>query len=358
MYANHSNQKFDEIRGDIRDIAQSGKYYCTHEIARELSNIQNGLDHIKLDNNISSTSKFKGSPAINTYTTGPPNLDRVSYHLSQLKNVMDIENLQGKQENQLRERHHWAIQNLRGIQQDLDPHTYQAAERIRQFGDHIGVTDSYTGYRHNLTRGSREPFKMRTAWMDKNNNTGYMGALNVARNYHDTRERQSAMIRPKTAPTLLGSKIQYGYTAEPKFDYRGYQTIDSIYPRSNTFYQTSSPSVSHKLQETKALNAYNSIPQENPTMTTTDPRGMQFMSVQEQAGINTKFPGRTEYMTKYMRPPMDTPTSAFNINPTPNFHLHGRPLGHDTYNQSNTEYQVRYEWPDSDKIVRMPWLRK
>jgi hypothetical protein len=30
---------------------------------------------------------------------------------------MDIENLQGKQENQLRERHHWAIQNLRGIQQ-------------------------------------------------------------------------------------------------------------------------------------------------------------------------------------------------------------------------------------------------
>jgi hypothetical protein len=37
----------------------------------------------------------------------------------------------------------------------------------------------------------------------------------------DTRERQSAMIRQKTAPTLLGSKIQYGYTAEPKFDYRG-----------------------------------------------------------------------------------------------------------------------------------------
>jgi hypothetical protein len=37
----------------------------------------------------------------------------------------------------------------------------------------------------------------------------------------DTREKQSAMIRPKTSPTLLGSKIQYGYTAEPKFDYRG-----------------------------------------------------------------------------------------------------------------------------------------
>ena len=69
MYANHSDQKIDEIRRDIKDIAQSGKYYCTQEIARELSKIQNGLDHIKLDNNISSSSKFKGSPGIQTLTS-------------------------------------------------------------------------------------------------------------------------------------------------------------------------------------------------------------------------------------------------------------------------------------------------
>lgn len=359
MYS-HTNQKIDEIRRDIDNIAQSGNYYCTQEIGRELSNIRNGLDHMRLDNNISSTSKFKGSPGLNTYTSGPPDLDRVSNHLSHLKHVMDIENLQGKQENQLRERHHYAVQNLRGIQQDLDPHTYQAADRIRQFGDHIGVTDSYTGYRNNLSRGSREPFQMRTAWADKNCNTGYMGALNAARKFHEDRERQSAMMRPKTAPSLLGSKIQYGFNAQPKFDYRGYQTIDSIYPRSNTFHQTSGPAVSWKLNETKAENSLNKFPRESPyqTMTTTDPRGMQSMSVQEQAGINTRFPGPTEYSTKFERPPMDIPTSAFNINPTPNFHLHGRPLGTETYDACNTEYQVRYEWPDSNKIVRMPWLRK
>lgn len=37
----------------------------------------------------------------------------------------------------------------------------------------------------------------------------------------EDRERQSAMMRPKTAPSLLGSKIQYGFNAQPKFDYRG-----------------------------------------------------------------------------------------------------------------------------------------
>lgn len=144
------------------------------------------------------------------------------------------------------------------------------------------------------------------------------------------------------------------------FLFIGYQTIDSIYPRSNTFYETSAPTVSQKLQETKALNAFNAVPRESTKMaaTFTQPRGMQYMSVQEQAGINTKFPGRTEYMTKYEQPPPDVATSAFNINPTPNFHLHGRPLGTDTFDPSNTEYQVRYEWPDSNKIVRMPWLRK
>ncbi|VDI78448.1 Hypothetical predicted protein, partial [Mytilus galloprovincialis] len=139
-----------------------------------------------------------------------------------------------------------------------------------------------------------------------------------------------------------------------------YQTIDSIYPRSNTFHQSTGPAVSWKLNETKAENSLNKFPRESPyqTMTTTDPRGMQCMSVQEQAGINTRFPGPTEYSTKFERPPMDIPTSAFNINPTPNFHLHQRPLGTETYDAVNTEYQVRYEWPDSNKIVRMPWLRK
>lgn len=58
--------------------------------------------------------------------------------------------------------------------QDLEPFTYTATDRIRQFGDHVGVTDRYTGYRHNLTRGSRDPFKMETSWMEKGKTTAFM----------------------------------------------------------------------------------------------------------------------------------------------------------------------------------------
>ena len=56
--------------------------------------------------------------------------------------------------------------------QDMAPFTYGAADRIKQFGDHIGVTDRYTGYRNNLTRGTREPFKLGTSWMDKTTKGG------------------------------------------------------------------------------------------------------------------------------------------------------------------------------------------
>lgn len=107
------------------------------------------------------------------------------------------------------------------------------------------------------------------------------------------------------------------------------------------------------------MNAFNATSRDDssiPRMSAT--KGPVTLSVQEQAGINTTFPGRTEYMHKYQTPPMDIPTSDFNINPKPNFLLHGRPLGETTYERHSTEYQTRYEFPDSNKIVRMPWLRK
>ena len=56
--------------------------------------------------------------------------------------------------------------------QEMGPFTHGAADRIKQFGDHIGVTDRYTGYRNNLTRGTREPFKLGTSWMDKTTQGG------------------------------------------------------------------------------------------------------------------------------------------------------------------------------------------
>jgi hypothetical protein len=58
--------------------------------------------------------------------------------------------------------------------QEMAPFTFQATDRIKQFGDHVGVTDRYTGYRHNLTRTSQDPTKMQQSWMDPGKVTGFM----------------------------------------------------------------------------------------------------------------------------------------------------------------------------------------
>ena len=82
-------------------------------------------------------------------------------------------------------------------------------------------------------------------------------------------------------------------------------------------------------------------------------------SIQEQCGINTTFPGKTEYMKRYKPPPPDDNTKDYNINPRPDFsNLNGRPQMKMVWTPNHTEYHTRYEWPDSEKIVRLPWLRK
>lgn len=134
----------------------------------------------------------------------------------------------------------------------------------------------------------------------------------------------------------------------------GYQTIDSVYPRSNTMFMGEASS--QALSNLKTMNALNATASGNQGFVAM-PRGHRNLSVQEQAGINTTYPGRTEYMTRYKSPPSDVRTSDFIVNPTPNFMLHGRPLGLTTYTPSFTEYQKRYEWPDGNKIVKLPWRR-
>ncbi|KAH3735917.1 hypothetical protein DPMN_042478 [Dreissena polymorpha] len=136
----------------------------------------------------------------------------------------------------------------------------------------------------------------------------------------------------------------------------GYQTVDSIFPRSRTMFAEGTAGRSQALSNLKASNALNATATDNQGFTAM-PRGHKNLSVQEQAGINTTYPGKTEYMTRYKSPPTDVKTSHFIVNPTPNFMLHGRPLGLTTYSPSFTEYQTRYEWPDSNKIVKLPWRR-
>jgi len=120
---------------------------------------------------------------------------------------------------------------------------------------------------------------------------------------------------------------------------------------------------SDHINSVKFLNGMNATLASRPgekgqEMMTQTPRGPRAMSVQEQAGINTTFPGRSEYMQRYAAPQDSPRTSDFLINPTPNMNIHGRPLGKASYIPSFTEYQTRYDWPDGEKVVKLPWMRK
>ena len=59
MYANGRSvlaPTINSIKRDIEEICQSGNYYVTEEIGSTLNKLTNGLDHLKLDNYLVSTS--------------------------------------------------------------------------------------------------------------------------------------------------------------------------------------------------------------------------------------------------------------------------------------------------------------
>lgn len=59
--ANALRSSVNTVKADIADILNSGTYYCTEEIARELSAINNGLEHLKLDNTLLESKEWQSS---------------------------------------------------------------------------------------------------------------------------------------------------------------------------------------------------------------------------------------------------------------------------------------------------------
>jgi len=319
------------VKGDIQDVLQSGNFYVTEEIARELSQINNALEHIALDNTFLSTSEdwqkkpgnFTTRQAAEQMSGALSAVNQVGNSLYEYKSKLANRNVLGKQENELREMHQWAITSLKCCQQDMEPFTANASDRIKQFGDAMGVTDRYTGYRANLTRGTRDPFKMETKWVDPSGELGLMNSL--------TRSNTS------------------------------YRTIDSVYPKAGGATARGAAG-GNIMDEVRAINSLNAsaacdrqdrLASQRPTSSAPYER----MCVQEQAGINTTFPGRTEYMQRFKAPATDEPTCDFRINPSPNFAIYGRPMQTAGYVPSFTEYQTRYDWPEAEKIEKTPWLR-
>ena len=66
--ANALRSTIRTIEADIEDILRSGNYYCTEEIARELTAIRNGLEHLNLDGTLLSSKEWQG--AFNPRRTG------------------------------------------------------------------------------------------------------------------------------------------------------------------------------------------------------------------------------------------------------------------------------------------------
>ncbi|KAL8606782.1 hypothetical protein ACOMHN_049611 [Nucella lapillus] len=366
------------VESDIEDISKSGSYYCTEEIARELNAIRNGLEHLRLDSTLLASDEWQESfnPRDSaSFLSGATSLlDRASARLFDYKNQLKAVPMGEKQENEVREMHQWAMTTLQTIQRDLEPYTYGATDRIRQFGDHIGVTDRYTGYRSNLTRGPNQSSTLETHWMDKGAKTGFMNPAPNSTSWN----RQSNSQRPhlltshweSVPPDNIGSlrsQVRFSNDRAPMTIFRGYRTIDSLYPRSNTFTAPGiraggAPNPSEHVENLRFLNGMNAVlaSQVAKNGTTTPPgqdkeTGHHIMTVQEKAGINTVFPGRTEYMQRYT-PPMNVQRiSDFLINPRPDMQIHGRPLGKAHYDPTYTEYQNRYDWPDGKKISTHPW---
>ncbi|KAK2151879.1 hypothetical protein LSH36_347g00009 [Paralvinella palmiformis] len=300
------------VKSDLGHVMHGGDFYATPEVCREMKHIESGIDHIRLDHDFLRSSREWGnqwSPeSVNMSKQGAiVAMDRATGTLQDIKNNMNARRIQSLQENQVRNSHQKSVTQLRGVERNMGPYAHESIDRIKQFCDHIGVTDRYTGYRNNLNRGTRDPVKLGYSWLDNQNKNPFNNSLNVG-------------WKP-------------GSTVPSRHSYSGPAMRGSLSaPASRPHGQVD-------------VNA-------NPNMTHTT------RSIQEQCGINTNFPGHTEYMDRYVHPPKDQATPAYIVNPLPDYGIHGRPLGQPKFERMGTEYQTRYEWPDGNKIVKLPWLRE
>ncbi|XP_041361743.1 uncharacterized protein LOC121377723 [Gigantopelta aegis] len=346
-----ATREIDSVRNDIQDILCSGNYYCNDELAREMTKINNGLNHLRLNESLDCMPKHRYHGKINN-TSGL--VDKVSGYLYEYRQKMHGQNVKGKQENEIREQHQWAMANLKSIQQEMDQHATNARNRISEFGDIIGVTDRFTGYRNNLLS---RPDAFVPNWTTRSQTTtGFPGRESF-------RGRAVRMSVPLIGGTVHDD-ITFGSVRPCSMQYKGYRTIDSLYPRRTVLQRRGDPCYSRTIDDVKTINLMNSqswspngggtgngsLMRNDPTLAKTP---------QEMAGINMVFPGKTEYMLRYNRPLTDMPTCDFTVNPKPDYSLYGRTLGKpDPDCPKTTEYQVRYEWPDGRRLVKFPWLRK
>lgn len=83
----------------------------------------------------------------------------------------------------------------------MNPYVSSSVDHIKQFCDHVGVTERYTGYRHNLNRGNRDPVRLGYSWLDNQKKNALNGTLNVG-----WRQAPSSAVAPRNSLPQLETR--------------------------------------------------------------------------------------------------------------------------------------------------------
>lgn len=332
-------QQNETLDRDIRNlqttfnqILTSGTHYLTQEITSHVQLINNALDNIKLDHEFRRSSKnWSKQFDANEMQTDRAYVQQIIRQgedlIRELNTYLHTTTVQNKEENQLRELHSWACDSLKNYLNNLQPFASGSYARLDNIAHHLGVTDRYTGYRHNLTRSGNQPLNVHTVWADRK-----LPRVGTAGRHQSTPDwKQSVHAYRHYGPSVT---------------------------------TTSNPLTANHNQKLLGYLQTKAQPSTELRRPTTTPNFMSRSMISEsdldrevrKAGINLIYPGKTEFMDRYTKP-AELPISPFTINPQPDFSLPGRPLARLVPDSFNSEYTRSYVFPDATKVEKFPWLR-
>ncbi|CAF2713630.1 unnamed protein product [Rotaria sp. Silwood2] len=334
----HQNEVLEKdiksLQFKFNQILTSGCHYYTQEIANHIKHINNALDNIKLDHEFQRGSKnWAKQFDSNQMKLNETNIEQLiaqGYSLTQeLNTCLHTTTVKNKEENQIRELNSWTCSTLLDYLQALQPSASGSYARLDNIAHHLGVTDRYIGYRHNLTRSGNQPLNVHTIWADRK------------------LPRSKTFIQQPSTPdwkAWVHAYRHYGPSATTTTTTSNEQTTNNNQKLLGYLQPTQTTTESNQ-SSTKSNFYSQSCIYDN-----------DYNNEVRKAGINLTFPGETEFMDRYKKPE-ELPYSPFTINPQPDYTLPGRPLARVVPDSFNSEYTRSYVFPDSSKIEKFPWLR-
>ncbi|KAF8569263.1 hypothetical protein P879_02406 [Paragonimus westermani] len=322
------------LNGAIRQMSSSPHLYTTKATARELQKAAEYLAHLKLEGQLftDASSKWRERFPEREIVTQRQALLRVkdrfsdpggqflaryctNMHHGNIRCTTDeCANAELRSSNQpdgigwtdtsIREAHEWAIRGLTDLNRELEPLASAAKRRIDQYLDEMDITARYNGYRRNL------------GFLKKHNSDDMDRLLNT----NDT------SIRPPMAPRWhLGS------------DWTRAETVGT------QNYTAPGDWNDCHADQSKFMERYNA---------NEDPR--------KTAGIQLRFPGRSEYQDEYLEPTFakigmvaTRPPSAHRTSfKQPNYMMHFDGTGQldsTSVKSGVSETKDKFQWPEPSK---------